>query len=224
MKSSQYPLIHTSPSSSIYDDASTSSTVSVSNVSKPHQSLPASSTKSGRKLVHFNESANVFHENVQTCQEHLCDLWYSAEDRRYFKEDYVHCVQDILRVEVKNNKGHRSYLSVMHHVYESCCEVNSENETEHITKSDEKLFNRWVKVTESRHGLEKASNRVLAQDQSCRRVELVATVLCLQEDWSYHLHNDGVYAEIIRGACENISRPSRLFTKRLACLRTQGVP
>jgi hypothetical protein len=214
MTASQYPLIHKSSSSPIEDDASNSSTVSVSKVSKP-QFLPAHSTKFGRKSVRFNESANVFYQNNQMCQEELYDLWYSGEDQRGFKEDLVLCVKGILQVEVKN-KGHRSYLPVMHHVYEACCEVKSENDTEHITKSDEKLFNRWVQVTESRHGLEKVSNRVMAQDKSFRRGELVDTVFCLQEKWSDHLHDD-VCAEQIRHACENLSRPSRLFARRLAC-------
>jgi hypothetical protein len=206
----------------IDDDASTSSTVSVSKLSKP-QSLAAPTTKRVRKSVHFNESANTFHCNCDHMyEEDSYDLWYSGKDMRDFKDDFSRCVKDILQFEVEN-QGHRSYCSVMHRIYEACCEVESEKDTGHIAKSDETLLNQWVKLTESRHGLEKKSNLVQAKDKSFRRLDLVDTVLFHQEECGDHrLHNDA-YSEMIRGACENISRPSRLYARLLACAHAAAV-
>jgi hypothetical protein len=195
----------------IDDDASTSSTVSVSKLSKP-QSLAAPTTKRVRKSVHFNESANTFHCNCDHMyEEDSYDLWYSGKDMRDFKEHFVQCVKDFLRFDFENL------------IYEACCEVESENGTEHIAKSDETLFNRWVQLTESRHGLEKASNLVQAKDKSFRRIYLVDTVLFLQEECGDPRLRNDAYAEMIRGVCENISRPSRLYAIRLACAYATAV-
>lgn len=173
------------------------------------------SVKRSLNNVHFDESSNESYEN-NLCFEELKDLWYTTKDIQMFKSYYIISLRDILQDDSLHKDNDQSYAAVFQRVYEACCEAGQQEwEPENISCSDERLFHYWVAVTSTdRLGLERSANRFVGRDKSARRKKLVAALRRLQQEWS--AGRDDVTCELIRNTCQEISKPSRNFARRLA--------
>mmetsp|Transcript_7293 Transcript_7293/g.15195 ORF Transcript_7293/g.15195 Transcript_7293/m.15195 type:complete len:237 (-) Transcript_7293:109-819(-) len=200
------------------DENSTSSTVMVSPVKKSRKH--ATSVKSTtRKSVSFNHYANQQIESTLVLESRdIAELWWSHADLRSFREDKHYALKEIHHFDQAQEHAARhrqTFLSVMHRVFEACCEVRSECDRDCVTQNDLQRFQLYIHSMDYRHGLERSTSDMLSNDKMGRRHYLNETVLQLQREWRHHLTAD-ILAEFLRDASQNISRPSRLFARRLA--------
>ena len=199
--------------SAIDDDASTSSTVSVSRTAeeKPLGSVTR------KKSVQINESANQYVENEDFClyEDDIRNVWYSCDDMHCFKEQYVKDVREIIRLERITEDSPGSYFDSMNQIFKACCA-----EEEDITKAQQNIFRLWTEVSIARLGLERASNRRLAHEKADRQEQLILTIMDIQ--FAYDERELYPDPEVIAEACQSISRASRRFAHHLAVARAKS--
>ncbi len=183
-----------------------------------------SGSAGNKKTVRFNDRANIEIEAQIKILDppYIQELWWSASALKRFREerrDLVekNCLAD--KAQEQRTPALQTFLSVMHRIFEACCEVRSEcdcfDDCSVIPRYDLQRFLFYIHAMDYRHGLERATSDILTNDRQARRKDLVATVLQLQAEWKHHLNKDTIDL-LLRDASENITRPSRLFARQLA--------
>jgi hypothetical protein len=221
------------------DDSSVSSTIAVACFSQEKLQHPSSQlinntsqssqlSSNTKKRVRFSALDNKFHDNTVIDKEDCKDLWYQAPDYKHFKGATKYLAREIAQSEPLNRSSSPySYHRVLKRTYKACVTYDPFDETASaicsvLTATEEKRLSDWMQVSTSRLGLERMAIRELAVDRSMRRQEMVETVLEMQEEAMEERHLSGcdfdadAQAEMMRQACEEISRPSRLFAQCLA--------
>lgn len=207
------------------DDSSVSSTIAVACFSQgKHPQLaapPSSHSHSNKKTVRFNEGDNEVYDNTTVCKEDCRDLWYQAPDYKHFKAVTKYLAREICQWEQLNRSSPYSYHRVLKRTYKACvtCPFETTCVQSVMTATEEKRLREWMQVSTSRLGLERQAIRDIAIDRSFRRQEIVDTVMELQDEVAARQGtavDAHAQAEIMRRACEEISRTSRLFARCLA--------
>jgi hypothetical protein len=211
---------------SLDDDSSASSTIPVTSSFKPIVHDDRYPSNNNKRTVSFNEAANEIYDNTVMDKEDCIDSWYSAQDYALFKASTKFLAREIILHEskkqrIRNSKkaaassNNSSYQQVLERTY---FELDHHHHHHHYD------LQQWMRVTTCRLGLERLTIRSIAKDRSQRRVELVETVLDLQDDNRYNNNNNNnnsissvlAAAEILQHASEEYSRTSRLFALNLA--------
>ena len=130
----------------------------------------------------------------------------------------------LAQTEAKN-KAPFSYQRVVERTYALCQQVVDEQETESCYQTlasaeERRHLQRWAQVAPHRIGLEKWALRTIAKDKTSRRLEVVDTVLDMQ-DSKPRRNVDKV--EVIRKACQRVSRTSRMFAVAMAQAQADAV-
>lgn len=202
------------------DDSSISSTLTVERLdeTKALQSsvVEEHNTNKLKKNVCFDMTKNVSYRVDHVEPYEGAELWYGAQDYRDFKSIAQDASNQIIQIEARNRAPY-SYQRVLEHAFNACL-LTAKDVDEVLPQSEFVHLQRWLEVATSRCGLEKWSIRKVSRDKSCRRRELNKTVQNMQFSArsSTGSNNADQNAESLRISCENISRPSRLYSRTLA--------
>jgi hypothetical protein len=199
------------------DDASTSSTLTVEQLSCAKQEESASdndaaSALSRRRGVSFCLEKNESFSNDIMCKEDVVELWYDGLEYKHFRSSTMYVSKEIAKAESKN-KAPFSYERVMSNTYLACSKATSDQGN--VLAVDEfKHLVRWAEVATSRLGLEKWSIGSVGNDRSFRRSLMLDMVVEAQNN-----HRDNEFATLedyLATSCATVSRPMRLFSRTLA--------
>ena len=151
---------------------------------------------------------------------HREDLWYSSTELKQFRVNFKSEAKAfrIIESEQQQQQQHdnndssssSSYAQVMERVYETCCLYATEVSQPTVEAHDAQQLRAWVRVTDSRWGLERLCVRSIAQDKMARRQDLYDIIV---EDTSFL--QQSMSAESLAEACRTISRGSRYFATLL---------
>ena len=172
-----------------------------------------------RRRVHFDLDHNEsFHSHDDIHRE---DLWYSSTELKQFRANFkseakafriIESEQQQQQQHDNDNDSSSSYAQVMERVYDTCCLYATEVSQPTVEAHDAQQLRAWVRVTDSRWGLERLCVRSMAQDKMARRQDLYDAVL---DDATRFLQQSSMSAENLAEACRNISRGSRYFATLL---------
>jgi hypothetical protein len=125
-----------------------------------------------------------------------------------------------------------SYPQTLQRVYEACVQCQSETQASVLTLSEDVHLKHCLAKAPSRWGVERAAVRWIAADRHYRRSAMLELVLEMQQTMALAIGSssssscgsigsdatfmDDGLDEILRSSCEALSRPSRLFARRLA--------
>lgn len=207
------PLHYTAQHDDCTNCTTTITTANSPLLSKNNGGNAISNSNLKRRKVQFDESLNKTHESILECQDDCKSLWYSAEDCKAFKTTHSALAREVIEAESHCN-GPFSYSTVMHRTYDTCCRVVEETDDCVLTQEDVEHLREWMKLCESRIGLERAVIRSVARDRHFRYREMVGIVITIQRMES--TVDDETRTEFIRSSCASLSRASRLFALYLA--------
>ena len=170
-----------------------------------------------RRRVHFDLDHNEsFHSHDDIHRE---DLWYSSTELKQFRVNFkseakafriIESEQQQQQQHDNDNDSSSSYAQVMERVYDTCCLYATEVSQPTVEAHDAQQLRAWVRVTDSRWGLERLCVRSIAQDKMARRQDLYDIIV---EDTSFL--QQSMSAESLAEACRTISRGSRYFATLL---------
>eukprot|EP00977_Amphora_coffeiformis_P014042 scaffold3842_cov158-Amphora_coffeaeformis.AAC.4 len=168
------------------------------------------------RVVSFDESKNVAHDNTQWCEEDCVESWYTAEELYNIKMGCYDLARLIHKKEKETEHLDDTYKNVLLRVYDACCAVQASGEKPLVSTNDKLLLMKIVAKSSTRTGLERICIREIAHDRHFRRGEVVDAILDIQQ----HRHNSSsserTCAELSRLSSESLSRPSRLFARFMA--------
>lgn len=220
-----------------YTTSSWSATVSVETHKTKHSCNPSTESFSSSRQVHFPDeevtqeiSRNPLHEQVPDFV-----LWYQEDEYRLFKATFVAQAKKMARGELQGS-------SMIVGIFKACQEegmlqmqredkdlppvapVRSEQLRQHQNEGLSESEEEEVEMDDECFvGLERMAARRIARDKPVRRdklTDLVREIQHHEEDCLFEANSEDENAdlqrEVLRMACEKISKPSRLFAHRLA--------
>lgn len=212
MRNTALSFVTPFPSNSSEDDCcSVTSTV---DTTLPKEYLERSSstinTRQRERRVHFDLAQNQSYDSIR--QEDSRALWYSPTQLKQFRATFKSQAKAFRIIESEHDNSnddneHDSYARVLERVYETCCLYSTEVTHPSVAQLDAQQMRAWVKVTDSRWGLERLCVRAIAQDKLARRQDLYDTIDVMQQQHSS--------PESLAQACQNISRGPRYFAALL---------
>lgn len=157
--------------------------------------------------VKFADEREIVAVDSECFLDDLEQQWWTAEDISDFKASYREQVRVILQEE-SHNETRDSSIAVLERVY------LSDRDSLILQPNDLELFEHYVQGNEGRYGLEKTLNRLLATDKHVRRAKLAAILRSIQQACDGELTE--YYSDMIRRACEEITKPCCVYAHRLA--------
>mmetsp|Transcript_6931 Transcript_6931/g.8996 ORF Transcript_6931/g.8996 Transcript_6931/m.8996 type:complete len:216 (+) Transcript_6931:167-814(+) len=169
------------------------------------------------KRVRFHENFNQSHRDVIRSRA-ICDTtWYDEKDYKRFKADRARLVNGIIQDDLDAiEQNASSYLYTLENLFAICFSVNTEVDDKMplFTQRQENFFQNVF--SGDLHGLESASSNCIFKDKFDRRQHMKVVVYEIQSQCLFV--NSDTMDVMIRRACEEISRPSRLFAQLLGKL------
>lgn len=204
------------------EEGSTSSTITVYDrkqlqTDQLSQRATVKNNTKSTKRVDFNLSANTVHCNSYNDQD-VSRAWYSRMDYHSFREHNEAMIKEIAEVERKNRFPF-SYTRIVTRTYRACndCAEDMSNKSFPVLDETEmSRLKRWLNVSTSRLGLEKWAIKGYRNERQYKVYELVESVLDLQDMESDELQYVDDVDELIRIACERLTRPSKMFARIVA--------
>jgi hypothetical protein len=160
------------------------------------------SESSSVKTVSFNLEQNMQYTNQQVYIDQVCDLWYSDQELKRFRNHTAMAVHILLK---SRNAGDVFYDTITH-TYAACCQAFKETDRVLTCFQSEQLIQCMGNA--KLLGLDKYGVKAVAEHRSERRAVVRKAVLFVQED------TDG-NCDIIRAKSESISLTSRLYARSL---------
>ena len=133
------------------------------------------------RKVHFEESCNEFHGDKHGSPEDCPETWYTPEEYAHFKSDAQRLVRKVL---LGNDDEMNSFSAILHDVYKTACEVDSESNCSAAMlsrKEMDRLAGIYMDNLEL-IGLEYYAVRAITKDVRGRREFLQDIVLDVQEE------------------------------------------
>jgi hypothetical protein len=207
------------------DEWSTSSTMTASPSLTKRKTMslvpaadPAAAKVEGTKRrVNFDLTQNKSYNNTQLHEEDIAPLWYSGNDMLLQRSKAKKTATEIVKME-KENTSALSYRRVLQRTFHACTQCAFETDGSILTLVEEKRLAKRMREGPIRLGLERLSIRNIGLDRFDRRSDMRKVVFSIQQA---AIVADGTIftdhtAEKIRLACEELSRPSRLFARHMA--------
>lgn len=187
--------------------SSTSSTECVHDLGgKKHQEAQDSATIQAKRVRFDLENRTQSHLSAAN-EKYKDQCWLDINDLKACKRDVVIVAKQLVRAKDSANK---SYLQIMSHVYNRCCEHSQDfsiSEYESFLSVEEQLeFKKCIANANSRTGLERMTVARIIKDMKERRKTLLKHI----EDCS-RLPDCSMKREMMRRGSEALTLPSRLF-------------
>ena len=187
--------------------SSTSSTECVHDLGgKKHQEAQDSATIQAKRVRFDLENRTQSHLSAAN-EKYKDQCWLDINDLKACKRDVVIVAKQLVRAKDSANK---SYLQIMSHVYNRCCEHSQDfsiSEYESFLSVEEQLeFKKCIANANSHTGLERMTVARIIKDMKERRKTLLKHI----EDCS-RLPDCSMKREMMRRGSEALTLPSRLF-------------
>ena len=164
------------------------------------------------RRVSFDETLNETHDNTQWSLDDCKLTWYNHVEYQQMKDSVQANAKQIFKRERRMMNDENSYTNTVLRVYDYCCAAPHEVDSCGLTDAEQEAFNMIMGKSNTRSGLEKICIREIAYDKRQRRIELTKLLLTIQAS-----HQVGQSrTALMRLACQNMSRASRLFAREMA--------
>lgn len=178
-----------------------------------------------RRVVQFNEQANVYHDNTVFCQEDVASLWYSRFEFNRLRRETMQEAQAAVSAERELPESENT-TAVLLRSYQRFCNVQTaEDLTAALTMMTDDDDSRW-QLPIRFIGLDRWTMNRLLREKVERRQRILRQLQSLQR--RYHHDDDDASSSLVRETAmrrvsRTISQPSRLYAHHVARLAAAAV-
>ena len=159
------------------------------------------------RTVSFDFSKTVEYTSPAIDQYYSNETWYSKHECREMKHCYLKLGKEFQQYDASVTDKKHSFKVILCKAHDACRNATDDPQSYLLNGEDEALLRKWLSKG-NRTGLETISVLKIGAEKVARRRQLSAAILQAQLD-----HKS---AQEIRDISREITRPSRLFSWRLA--------
>mmetsp|Transcript_4101 Transcript_4101/g.8270 ORF Transcript_4101/g.8270 Transcript_4101/m.8270 type:complete len:253 (-) Transcript_4101:185-943(-) len=211
----------TASSHSLHSTASTEEPVSDPEESSaedppPPPPLPTTRQRPPRayRAVHFNEQANVLHDNELLDRQEVNELWYSRFEFNRFRRETMQEAQAVVSAERKLPESENTSAMLLR-AYQNFCNIQTSADLMAALADTNPRFSIPLRFI----GLDRWTMNFLLQDKVERRQRILRQIHEIQRQQSGgHAQAVTLRQSQIRQVSRTISQPSRLYAHHVAQL------